>query len=84
MSKKSKKSKISKKIEKLCAKGKTAVLLAILVLIACFGLSWIVTCGIVKLITLCFGWTFTWGIATGIWLILCLLKANLKVTVKNE
>lgn len=37
------------------------------------GLSWIATCGIIKLITLCFGLTFSWGIATGIWLILILL-----------
>ena len=37
------------------------------------GISWIATCGIIKLITLCFGLTFSWGIATGIWLILLLL-----------
>ena len=36
--------------------------------------SWIVTCGIVKLITLCFGWTFSWPIATGIWLVMILLR----------
>ena len=37
-------------------------------------LSWIITCGIVKLICLCFGITFTWLIATGIWLLLIVLK----------
>ena len=36
--------------------------------------SWIVTCGIVKLITLCFGWAFSWPIATGIWLVMILLR----------
>jgi ABC-type transport system involved in multi-copper enzyme maturation permease subunit len=41
-------------------------------------LSWIVTCGFIKLITICFGWTFKWSIATGIWLILLLLEATLK------
>lgn len=37
-------------------------------------LSWLLTCGIIKLITLCFGLTFSWVAATGIWLILVLLK----------
>ena len=41
-------------------------------------LSWIVICGFIKLITICFGWTFKWSIATGIWLILLLLEATLK------
>ena len=36
--------------------------------------NWIVICGIVKLITLCFGWTFSWSIATGIWLVMILLR----------
>lgn len=31
--------------------------------------SWAITCGLIKLITLCFGWTFSWSIATGIWMI---------------
>jgi hypothetical protein len=30
----------------------------ILVLAVCYGLSWIVTCGVIKLITMCFGLTF--------------------------
>lgn len=37
-------------------------------------LSWLVTVGIVKLVTLCFGWTFSWSIATGIWLVLMLAR----------
>lgn len=36
--------------------------------------SCLITCGIVKLICLCFGLTFTWPIATGIWLLIILLK----------
>lgn len=43
-----------------------------------YGISWIAACGIIKLITMCFGWTFSWGVATGIWLILCLVKLFLK------
>lgn len=55
----------------------------ILVLVVCYGLSWIVTCGIIKLITMCFGLTFKWSISTGIWLIICILKSIFNVTVKK-
>lgn len=50
-----------------------------------YALSWIITCGIIKLITMCFGLTFSWGIATGIWLIYILLKSlfSNNVTVKK-
>lgn len=37
-----------------------------------------VTCGIIKLITMCFGLTFKWSIATGIWLVLSLLSIYFK------
>lgn len=50
------------------------IALTILLTIIAYAISWLATCGIIKLITLCFGWTFSWLIATGIWLILCLLK----------
>ena len=43
-----------------------------LVLIA-LVIEWVFTCGIVYLITLCFGLTFSWSVATGIWLISILL-----------
>lgn len=55
----------------------------ILVLAVCYGLSWIVICGVIKLITMCFGLTFKWSIATGIWLIICILKSIFNVTVKK-
>ena len=42
------------------------------------GISWIATCGIVYLITLCFNWTFSWVIATGVWLVLWLLSSTFK------
>ena len=60
-----------------------AILVAIAILAVCYGLSWIVTCGIIKLITMCFGWTFKWSIATGIWLIICMLRGIFSVTVKK-
>lgn len=56
----------------------------ILLLVLCGGVSWIITCGIIKLITMCFGLKFSWAIATGIWLILCILKSIFKMTVKKD
>ena len=52
----------------------TGMLLIIMSLLA-LALSWIVTCGIIKLITLCFGFAFSWLIATGIWLVFLLLRS---------
>lgn len=53
----------------------TRGIIAVLFLTAALtAFSWIVTCGLVKLITLCFGWTFSWPIATGIWLVMILLR----------
>lgn len=50
------------------------------VLIFVYGLSWIITCGIIKLITICFSWTFKWSTATGVWLIMCLATTVFKST----
>lgn len=54
----------------------TGILLIIVSLLA-LALSWIVTCVIIKLITLCFGVAFSWLIATGIWLVFLLLRSVL-------
>lgn len=54
--------------------------LIVLILAAAYAISWIVTCGIIYLITLCFGWHFSWAIATGIWLIVCLARTVFKST----
>lgn len=53
----------------------------LLVVVVAYALSWIVTCGLVKLITMCFGLTFNWTIATGIWLIWIMLKSLFSNTV---
>ena len=45
-----------------------------IVLAVLYTLSWIISCGFFKLITLCFGWTFSWKVATGIWIIICFVK----------
>lgn len=39
-----------------------------------YALSWALCVGVMKLITMCFSWPFSLPVATGIWLILCLLK----------
>lgn len=64
--------------------GGIVAVAVILLLVLCGGVSWIITCGIIKLITMCFGLKFSWAIATGIWLILCILKSIFKMTVKKD
>ena len=66
-------------------KGKIiVVLLAAFLLVAIFAVSWLVTCGIIKLITMCFGWTFRFSVATGIWLAMMLARTVFQVTVKKD
>ena len=59
----------------------TVASLGILVVIALLGLSWAITAGIIKLITLCFGLEFSLKIATGIWLVILILRSIFKTTV---
>ena len=44
----------------------------------CMCISWGLTVAVVKLITLCFGLEFSLSIATGIWLIECLVHWFIK------
>lgn len=62
----------------------TKVVRFIAIIALCYAISWIVTCGIIKLITICFGMKFKWSIATGIWLILCLLKSKVNMKIDND
>lgn len=50
----------------------------IIIIILAYAISWIATCGIIKLITLCFGLTFRWSVSTGIWLALILARTVFK------
>lgn len=50
----------------------------LIALVVYCGLSWFVTAGVIKLITLCFGWPFSLLAATGIWLILALARSVFK------
>ena len=49
-------------------------LAAVFIFLFACAVSWIITCGVIKLITMCFGWEYSWGIATGVWLIMFLIK----------
>jgi hypothetical protein len=61
----------------------TGILIA-LIIILIIGFSWLTTCGIIYLISLCFGFTFSWGIATGIWLIITLIKGAFNLSIKSH
>lgn len=50
------------------------LLIAVLGLIVEIVISWAVIVGIIKLITMCLSIGFSLPVATGIWLILCLLR----------
>ena len=60
---------------------KKDILATVLVTVGLVFLEWITTVGIIKLITMCFGWTFKWSVATGIWLIICILQTIFKSNV---
>ena len=60
---------------------KKDMLTIVLVIVGLVFLEWIITVGIIKLITMCFGWTFKWSVATGIWLIICILQSIFKSNV---
>ncbi len=75
---------MSKKIKNKIAVGGLTAFFIVVLLVAIYGISWIGTCGIIKLITMCFGWTFKWSIATGIWLILLLLSSIFNKTSNSK
>ena len=54
------------------------VLIFILAVMLAYAFSWIITVGVIKLITMCFGLTFKWSVATGICLCLCVIQTWLK------
>lgn len=72
---------IERRVNMGCLIGALFILFVLLIV---GGLSWIITCGLIKLITLCFGLTFSWAIATGIWLILMLIGGGIKITYNSK
>ena len=73
-----------KKFKENIAEGGIVALIAIVMFLVLGAISWIITCGIFYLITLCFGLEFSWLAATGVWLIMVLLRSIFSVTVKNK
>lgn len=53
-------------------------------IILALALSWAIEVALIKLITLCFGWKFSIATATGIWLIMSLIKAHFSQSKKKE
>lgn len=57
---------------------------AVVLMLICTGINWLFTCGIVKLITMCFGVDFSWKIATGIWLIARFIYSFLRMITRRK
>jgi hypothetical protein len=51
------------------------ILILVFTWVIALFLSWAGTCFVVWLIMLCFGVHFTWPIATGVWLIILVLRS---------
>ena len=73
-----------KKFKGNIAEGGIVALISIAILIGLGSISWLITCGIFYLITLCFSLKFSWLTATGVWLVMILLRSIFSVTVKNK
>ena len=56
-------------------KGGANVAVGCLAIMIIYALSWLFTVGIIKAITICFGLSFSLLVATGIWLLIILLRS---------
>ena len=52
---------------------KTGAIVVIFVIVVT-ALSWLVTCGVVKVLSMCFSFAYSWKLATGIWLVCLMLR----------
>ena len=50
------------------------VIFTLFIIVLALTISWAITIGLVKLICICFSLDFSLKIATGVWLILCLIR----------
>lgn len=50
------------------------VFTTIIALVIVMVISFLVTAGLIKVLSLCFGFIFSWKLALGIWVILIMLK----------
>jgi hypothetical protein len=58
-------------------------LFIILTFLAVWAIEFLATAGVIYLITLCFGFTFSWKIAFGIWLVIALLTTIYRKGVRG-
>ena len=72
------------KLKEKVAEGGIVALVAIVIFLVLGAISWIITCGIFYLITLCFSLECSWLTATGVWLVMILLKSIFNTTNKNK
>ena len=49
-----------------------------ILIVLCYAVDLLITCGIVKFITLCFSLKFSWLISIGIWLVIRLIRICIK------
>lgn len=42
--------------------------------------GWLIFVGLIWLICLCFGWSFSWSVATGVWLVTILIREVVEAT----
>lgn len=50
------------------------IIVAVAVIALLYAISWAICTGLIYLICLCFSWKFSVLAATGIWLVICLIK----------
>lgn len=60
-----------------------ALIAAVIVLVIIYAFDWGVTVGILYLVYHCFGWEWSWLVATGIWLIMLLARSVFKSYVNR-
>ena len=61
-----------------------ALIVAVIAVVAIYAIDWGVTVGILYLIYMCFGWEWSWLVATGIWMIMVLARSVFKTYIKKE
>jgi len=57
------------------------ILIFILIIVLFLGMTWLVTCGLTKLVTLLLGIDFTWSLGTIVWIIAFVLGC---FTIRRE
>lgn len=53
-------------------------IVGIVILMSSIFLDWLIVAGVVKLLSLCFDFAFSFKVATGIWLVVLILKSIFK------